>query len=99
MSRLAGDEHGPTSPTTSARYAKPSSCESTIPSARIKGLFGIQIIPPDKPVDPPTTACFSRTSGSRPASIAAIAAMRPPPPLPTMARSTDLSQVVIVLPP
>ena len=38
-----------------------------MPSARISGLFGSQTMPPDIPVDPPTRACFSTTSGSIPA--------------------------------
>src|SRR5271170_7982950 len=69
-----------------------------MPSARINGLFGIHTMPPDSPVDPPTRACFSTINGSSPESSTASAATIPPPPLPTMRRSTDLSHVVMLRP-
>src|SRR5688572_7569783 len=67
----------------------------------MSGLFGIQKIPPDMHVDPPTSACFSRTSASAPASAAASAATMPPPPDPAITKSTVVSHgdVVISRPP
>src|ERR1700726_5147957 len=56
-------------------------------------------MPPDIPVDPPMRACFSTISGSIPESSAASAATIPPPPLPAMRRSTDVSQAVMPRPP
>ena len=87
------------SPTTSSKYARPSSCESGMPSARISGLFGSHTMPPESPVEPPTRACFSITSGSIPESSAASAAAMPPPPLPAMSRSTERSHWVLIAPP
>jgi hypothetical protein len=66
-----------------------------MPSARINGLFGNHTMPPESPVDPPTRDCFSTTNGSIPESSAASAATIPPPPLPAMRRSTDLSQFTV----
>ena len=34
-----------------------------MPSAFISGLSGIQSMPPDMPVEPPTTPCFSTITG------------------------------------
>src|SRR5579875_425058 len=60
------------------------------------GLFGIQAIPPDIAVEPPTRSCFSSTRASAPAEDAARAATRAPPPDPTMTRSAASSQLLIV---
>jgi hypothetical protein len=60
-----------------------------MPSAFISGLSGIQSMPPDIPVEPPTTPCFSTITGLRPAAWAASAAASPPPPLPTITMSKD----------
>ncbi len=70
-----------------------------MPSARIRGLFGSQTMPPESPVDPPTSACFSMISGSSPQSSAASPATIPPPPLPAMSRSTERSHWVLIVPP
>ena len=66
-----------------------------MPSAFISGLSGIQSMPPDMPVEPPTTPCFSRITGFRPAAWAASAAARPPPPLPTITMSNVSSRPAI----
>ncbi len=78
--RRSRDEHEPTSPTTVSKWAMAPSYESGMPSACIRGLFGIHTIPPDMQVDPPTSACFSRTSTSAPASAPASAATMPAAP-------------------
>ena len=69
-----------------------------MPSASITGLFGIQAMPPDMAVEPPIRSCFSSTSALPPASTAVSAATMPPPPDPTITKSTVESHVVMSRP-
>src|ERR1700722_6719897 len=66
-----------------------------MPSVAITGLFGTQAMPPDMAVEPPIRSCFSSTSALAPASTAVSAATMPPPPDPTITKSTVESHVVI----
>ena len=60
---------------------------SLTPARFITGLSGTHQTPPEKPVEPPTRACFSTISARLPSVLAASAAHIEPPPLPTIDRS------------
>ncbi|MEY9883476.1 hypothetical protein ABIA43_005010 [Bradyrhizobium sp. USDA 328] len=64
------------------RYRTASVTLSESPASFILGLAGIQTMPPDHAVVPPTKAVFSTTSTRRPSAAATAAAVMPPAPAP-----------------
>lgn len=69
-------------------YRSASSRGSATPRARMKRLFGIQIVVLDFAVVPPVNAARSSTSTCEPAFAAAHAAVSAAAPLPTAITST-----------
>jgi hypothetical protein len=86
-SRLAGVVPGPWYLTTASRYWRARCGLSATPARFITGLSGTHQTPPEKPVEPPMSACFSTISARLPRRLATSAAHMEPPPLPTTTRS------------
>jgi hypothetical protein len=65
------------------KYCTASVMLSESPASFILALAGIQTMPSDHAVVPPTKAVFSITSTRRPSAAATAAAVMPPAPAPT----------------
>src|SRR6478735_1770252 len=82
---------GALSPINRSRYPLATSASSVVPSARWKRLFGIQQVPAEYAVVPPSSSVFSSTNVDRPSFAPVTAAARPPAPVPRISRSTSSS--------